>query len=747
MSSSVTRREFIHYSFSAGALLVSAPMLSALAGNHSEGEVNSVARLSPLLKIYQDNSMTFYYPSPEMGQGVDTSLAMLFMEELGGDMDLVSVKPMPYQITRDDEGKVIPVSVPQFSGGSTSISRNYPLLRQAGAGIRQLVLQAAAKRSNQDFGSLKVSQSFVTGGRGLKMSLGSLVELASKETLPDGFEPVLQIRENWKTIGKRRSSTQVHEIVTGQPLYGMDRDYPDAKVALMTRSPFLDGDVKSLDARAALALPGVHAVIQLEMPELEKYYTYLAAGVAVLADDFWTAKKARDLLKIEWHQGPHTEESSESLANQCDELLKSTGQIVKDDGDFEQAVKQAKKLVKRRYKLPLVSHAQLEPQNCIAHVQDDKCKIIGPMQSPGGASRLAAEITGLDRLDIDIEYTRLGGGFGRRLNSDHVAEAVAISKISGMPVKLIWTREDDMAHDFYRPMGHHEVIATIDENDEISGWAHRLAGTPKHYRRNGKKPEELFGADMYVDDFPAGLVTSLRNEYFPAKSGAPQGSWRAPAHTANAFVIQSFLDELAEEIGQDPLQLRLSMLGEPKQFEYGQHGGPTYDTGRMTGVLSKVAAMAKWGKDMPAMHAQGVAGHFTFGGYCAQIAEVELVSDRQYKVNKVFCAIDVGTVINPEGVIAQVEGGINDGLSTAAGQQVLIEGGQIMTENFDTYKMMRIGQSVTEIEVQVINSKAEPAGAGEMGLPPLAPAVANAIRLAGGKRLRSQPFSLEMSLV
>lgn len=743
MNSQLTRRSFLTASLYGGALLLTTPAVPAKTPSRPKiGDISDDAEknLSLLAKIHPDNAITFYYPSPEMGQGVDTSLALLFIEEMGGDMDLVTVEPMPYRIKRDAEGKVTPLSVPQFAGGSTSISRNYGLLRTAGASARQLLLQAAAKKLDQPIASLKANKSWVHGATDKKISFAELIETAAQESLPDDFEAQLKDRKDWHTIGKKRHSSQTHKIVTGQPLYGMDMDYPGAKVALMARSPYLDGEVKTLDASAAKKLPGVHAVVELARPPLDENYTYLAGGVAVIADDFWTAKKARDLLKIEWDKGPHSNESSASLYQQCAELLETQGQIVRDDGDFEQAIKSASKVIKRDYRLPLVSHAQLEPQNCIAHVTDDKCVVIGPFQSPGGASVQAATVTGFDRTEIEIHYTRLGGGFGRRLTSDHVAEAVTISKLSGYPVKLIWTREDDLAHDFYRPMGHHQVIAAVDADGTVSAWSHRLAGTPKHYRR-GRKPEELYDADLYVDDFPAGLVKNLRTEYHLAKSGTPQGSWRAPAHTANAFVIQSFMDELADELGQDPLQLRLQMLGEPQELEYGQHGGPVYSTGRMAGVLKQAARMADWGRDMPAGRALGIAGHFTFGGYCAQVADVELFEDGKFKVHKVFAAIDVGIVINPEGVIAQVEGGINDGLSAAVGQQILVEGGRVVTENFDTYPMLRIADSVTAIDVHIMPSDADPSGVGEMGLPPLAPAVANAIRSAGGRRIRNHPMN------
>ena len=737
MNHQFTRRQFLSLSLVSGSLMVCMPATQSYAARQ---KAEHKSKLTPLVKIYPDNRIKFYSPSPDMGQGVDKSLAMLFLEELDGDMDQVSVEPMRYMITKDAEGKIQAVAVPQFAGGSTSIPRNFTRLREAGAGLRQLIVQAAAKKLGVPADDLKTQSSFVITPSGKRIAYGDLIGLAEQESLPDDFKPQLKNREDWSLIGQEKASVQTRKIITGQPLYGMDMDYPGAKTALISRCPFSDGYVESVNKSAVEKLPGVHAVVVLDRPDLDKYYTYLAAGVAVVADDFWTAKKARDLLQIKWNKGPYQNESTEALNQQCDELLAGQGQIVRDDGDYEAAIKNADRVITRTYHLPLVAHAQMEPQNCIAHVEKDGCTIIGPMQSPGGASRMAAEITGFDRLAIDIRYTRLGGGFGRRLNSDHVAEAVMVSKLSGLPVKLLWTREDDMSHDFYRPMGRHQVVAAVDKQGKVTAWAHRLAGTPKHYRRNGKKPEEMYDADMYIDDFPANLVENLRYEYLLVKCGVPQGSWRAPAHTANAFVIQSFLDELAEETGRDPLQLRLDMLGEARELEYRQHGGPVFDTGRMANVLQQAARMADWGKKMPDGYGLGLSGHFTFGGYCAQVAEVQLLGESKFKVHKVYASIDAGTVIDPAGVREQVEGGINDGLSSALGQAVVFEQGQVVTQNFDTYHMARIADSVPHIEVHIVDSDADPSGVGEMGLPPLSAAVANAIKAAGGKRLRSHPF-------
>lgn len=737
MSTQINRRLFLSYGFAAGALTLAVPVSHLSRAADGEDVDDS---LTPLVKILPDNSAVFFSPSPDMGQGVDTSLAMMFAEEMDLDFDRLRSEPLPLSITRNAEGGIAWKAVPQGAGGSTSTPRNWTLLRRAGAIARQLILQAASKRLGVSANGLRTVRSYVVTDAGQRLSYGSLVEAAARETLPEDFEPVFKSRTDRTVIGSAQKQKVCRAIVTGEPLYGMDMDYSGAKVAMVAHCPYLDGYVQSLDDAAARAVPGVMDIIVLDRPDPAGNYTYLAAGVAVVADSYWAARRGRDALQVTWNRGPYADESSESLDAQCEALLETTGQIVRSDGDYDAAIRAADRTITRRYRLPYVSHAQLEPQNCIADVRPDGATVIGPFQSPGGASRMTAAITGLDRLDIEVRYTRLGGGFGRRLTSDHVAEAVTISKEAGVPVRLMWTREDDMAHDFYRPMGHHEMTAAFDGDGKLTAWAHRLAGTPKYYRRDNVKPEELFGADLYIDDFPAGRVDNLKMEYHVARSGMPQGSWRAPAHTANAFVVQSFLDEIAAELGEDPLDLRLRLLGADEELEYGQHGGPVFSTTRLKGVLRAAAELAGWGRTMPDGSAQGIAGHFTFGGYCALVADVTLGPGGRVQVTRVSGAIDVGTVINRAGVLAQMEGGINDGLSTALGQAVIVRGGRVTTENFDTYPMMRMVDSVPEIDVHIVDSDADPSGMGEMSIPPLAPAVANAIVRAGGARLRVQPF-------
>ncbi|WCL54322.1 xanthine dehydrogenase family protein molybdopterin-binding subunit [Gimibacter soli] len=739
MSFAVNRRELFRYALSGGALLVvgKIPLTrAALAADAAES-------ITPMVEIAPDGAIRFFCPSPEMGQGVMTSVPMIFAEEMDADFARMTVETMPLWLAKDAEGTVNWRVVPQFSGGSTGIPRAWTDVRRLGAATRALFLEAAAKRWGVAATMLKTEQSVVRNpATGDQLGYGDLVADANRIVLPADFEPSFKPRSEWRLLGRPQRDKGLPDIVTGRTVYGLDATYPGVKTVLIARSPWLDGEVRAVDDTAARAVPGVLDIVVLPRPDLDKDYTYLAAGVAVVAETFWAAKKGRDALVIDWDKGPHTDESTRGFDAQCIRLLDGEqGQIVRDDGDVDAALNApGARLFRQRYRQPFVSHAQLEVQNAIAHVKADSTIVIGPFQSPSGASRFAAAFTGHDRLKIEVIVTRLGGGFGRRLTSDHAAEAVFVSKACGMPVKIIWTREDDMAHDHYRPAGHHELVATVDADGRLTSWQHRLASASKYGRRDNVTADQKWTSELFPDDFPAGLADNLRLEYFAAASGMPRGSWRAPGHVANAFAVQSFLDEIAAELGEDPLALRLRLLGEPRELPYEGHGGPVFDTGRLASVLKAVARLGNWGRPMPQGQAQGIAAHFTFGGYCAQIAEVTRRTDGSFRVDKVYAAVDVGTVINPEGVRKQAEGSIIDGLSAAMGQAVLVEGGRVETLNFDTYPLLRMEEAPREIVVEIINSEKDPSGMGEIAIPVTAPAVANALARAGGPRVRSLPF-------
>jgi isoquinoline 1-oxidoreductase beta subunit len=396
-------------------------------------------------------------------------------------------------------------------------------------------------------------------------------------------------------------------------------------------------------------------------------------------------------------------------------------------------------VVEARYRVPFVSHCPLEPQNAFVHVERDRARVIAPVQQPAGAQRIVHHVTGIPRERIEVRMTRVGGGFGRRLSSDYVAEAALVSKATGLPIKLLWTREDDLRHDFFRPFGHHHLLATLDDHGAITGWAQRLASASKYYRRADVKPEDHWTAELYPDDFPARLVTNLRLEWFPVQSGMARGSWRAPAHTANAFVVQSFLDEVAHAAGRDPLELRLALLDGNQELPYDGHGGPTFSPARLAGVLRKAAEAIGWGRNPGPRRGLGLAAHFTFGGYAAHAVEVQVDPAGILRVARVVAAIDCGRPINPLGIEAQMQGGTIDGLSTAIGLEITIEGGGVVQRNFPDYPLLTMA-AAPDVEVHIVPSETDPVGCGEMGIPTVAPALVNAIFAATGRRIRRLPI-------
>lgn len=744
MSAILSRREFLKVVGAGGAVTLG--WVPAYAGTTSATGATTAAGATPagtvplglFIRIEPGNRFVIGSRAPEIGQGVKTALPMIIADELDVRWEDVRVEQMPLRI---DFSATPPrwVYGEQGAGGSTSVTDAWADHRQFGADARALLVAAAARRWSVDAAQLRTREGRVLHPDGRSLAYADLA--ADAAALPALAKPApLKDPKDYRIIGTPTRVTDARDIVTGRAMYGIDTMVDGAFVAVMSRCPYFEGGIESFDDSAARKVPGVVDVVVVPGPKpAEPITANITTGIAVVAKDTWSAMKGREALRIVWSRGPWAGESTAAFDAQCTELLSGTGQVVRANGDFAAARAKAAKVVEATYKVPYVSHAPMEPQNAFVHVERDRCTVIAPMQQPGGVPRLAMNITGLTRDKTSVTMTRVGGGFGRRLTNDFVAEAVHISKATGKPIKLLWTREDDLQTDFYRPAGHHRLVACLDAESRVNGWAHRLASASKYYRRAGVAEDKMFEAEVYVDDFPAGLVDNLTYEWLAVKSGVPRGSWRAPAHYANAFAVQSFIDEVAHATGQDALALRLRMLGEARALDYAQHGGPKFETARLRAVLERVASDIGWGRKLPRGEGLGLACHFTFGGYAAHAFHVAVSPKGELAIRRVVCAVDVGRVINPLGVRAQMEGGTIDGLSTALHQEITVKEGRVVQSNFHDYPLLKMAEAPA-VEVHIVDSAADPKGCGEMGIPTVAPALGNAIFNACGVRVRSLPM-------
>jgi len=518
-----------------------------------------------------------------------------------------------------------------------------------------------------------------------------------------------------------------------------------ALTAVMLRCPFLDGTLDTLDDSEARRVAGVRDVIHIPGPKPdEPLSTHLADGIAVLADNTWAAIKGREQLKVTWKQGPWAKESTSALSATANELLdrNEDGVAVRREGDMAKARKTARYHVQARYEMPFLAHATMEPPGALIDLKQDSALLIASLQSPGGASEMISRLTGIPRNAVEIRMTRAGGGFGRRLENDFVGEAVLIAKAAGKPVKLMWTRDDDLQHDFYRPFGVHALAATLDRRKHVTSWSHYCAATPRPYRENGRQ-RRIFDGCLEPDDFPAGLVANLDKTFFSVPSGMPRGWWRAPIHNFHAFSVQSFVDEIAIATKQDAVKLRLEMLGEPRLIPYSGHGGPNFDTGRLANVLSVCADKIGWNAKRNDGHGVGIACHFTFGGYAAHAFEVS-VARGELMIHRAVCVADVGRVVNPLGAEAQMMGGTIDAVSAALHLAITVKDGEVQQKNFPDYPLLKMAQAPQSVEVHLVESTAEPSGAGEIGVPSAAPALANAIYAATTVRVRKLPILPEL---
>ena len=728
----MNRRTFLQASATAAGGFV----LSFYAGDAPAA--GAEFRPNGYVRIDANGVVTVWAKNPDMGQGIKTGLAMMIAEELDADWSRVRVEQA--DLNRAWYGG-------QGAGGSDGTPSDGPLGQRAGAIARAMLVTAAASRWGVSAAECETA-SGVVHHRASKRSLGYGVLAAAAAALPVPKDAPLKDPSRYAIIGRRTRGVDTPKIVRGQPIYGLDARVPGMLFAVIEKCPVHGGRPSAVDSRAALTIPGVKRVLTIEGAVNP---THLRPGVAVIATSTWAAMKGRESLHVTWDEGPGTNESSETLRTQFRELAGRPGKRLADRGDVDTAFDQAATKVDAVYEAPFLAHATLEPQNCVARVTGDRCEIWGPLQMPTSGSEVVAGVLGIPTENVTIHMTRIGGGFGRRLMSDYAAEAAVISRAIGAPVQVVWSREDDMRHDYYRPAGYHHVRAGLDARGQLAVWHHHLITTSRNTYRRGPNPEdtETYGLIAPVNpdpkkqfdyDFQPTLIPNCRVEYTEAQTSVATGAWRAPSHNFNAFVIESVIDELAHAAHADPLALRAAYYGTKKDFPYEGMETSVFDPARLKGVMMLAAERAGWGSRPPAGRARGIAVHYTFGSYAAEVAEVSVDSKNRLRVHRVVAAVDVGIAVNPLSVEAQTQGGIIDGLSAAMFGAITIERGRVQQATFDDYPLLR-HRDAPQIEVHIVPSTERPTGFGEIALPPIAPAVGNAIHAATGRRIRRLPFS------
>jgi len=734
------RRSFLSFSaLTGGGLLLGFHAGSSSAQTAELGQPTdaSLGEFSPnaFLRIAADGSVTIVAHKPDMGQGVTTSIPMILAEEL--DVD--------WQTVKLDIGRADPAFGNQLSGGSRSVPNSYDSMRRMGATARAMFVTAAAQTWGVPEAELTTASGAVThASSGRKASYGELVAKAKTLPVPPANSVPLKDPKDFKLLGTRVGNYQNPDIVTGKPLFGIDQKVPGMLHAVYQKCPVFGGKVVSADLDKIKTLPGVKDAFVIEGTS---NLVGLMPGVAIVADSTWSAISARRQLEVTWDEGDHANDSSIEFAKQAAELgAKPEGMsVVRNDGDTSGALAAAAKVIEANYSYPLIAHACLEPMNTLAHVQGDRAELWSPCQEPAGAARAASAATGIPADKIKVNVARMGGAFGRRWFAGFAAEAAAISQKVGAPVKLTWTREDDMRHDEYRPGGFHHFKGGIDASGKLVAWQNHYVtfGTMGRSPGGGESLQAGIGAGLDGGQFPGAFVPNFRTVQSLLNCRIPMGPWRCPGNNAFGFAIQGFIDELAHAAGKDPLQFRIELLNTPPLRSGGSGRGGNFDAGRARGVLQLAAEKAGWGsKRFERGQGAGIAFHFSHQGYVAYVAEVTVSQAGKWKVDRVVAAVDVGRqIVNLSGAEGQIQGSIIDALSAAKYQEVVLERGRMVKGNFAEYPMLRINEAPTKIEVHFLKSDNNPTGLGEPGIPPLAPAVANAIFVATGKRIREFPFS------
>ncbi len=721
------RRSFVKLAAMAGGGLIlgyyARPAGAAEIGKPDEEKVDGVFIPNAFIRIAPDGSVTVYSARPEIGQGIKTSLPMVVAEELGVDWKDVTVITAPVNGSFGN----------QSAGGSTSTPQSYTLMRKAGATARTMLTEAAAETWG-----VPASECVAGGGMvrhtptGRTLSFGALVAKASALPVPPEDTVVLKDPRDFTLLGSRVGGVDNPRIVTGQPLFGIDQARPGMVYAVYQKSPVWGAHPLGANLDEVKALPGVVDAFILDRTVPADRLTGLVPGVAIVADSTWSAFSARRQLKVQWGEGRLPDSSWDDFAAQAKAISAAAPGApnvteVRRDGDVDQAFLGADKVVEASYSYPFISHANLEPQNCLAHVHGDRAEIWAPTQNPEALRKLVASVLGFAPENVEVNLTRIGGGFGRRLDSDFAAEAAAISQKLQAPVKLTWDRTDDLQHDHFRPGGFHFMKGAVDSKGKLSAW---------------RSHHVHFGAALGADEFPARFAPNYLLLASKLDNDIPQGPWRAPGSNTFAWTICCFLDEMAHAAGRDPVEFNIDVLGDKDLLPGTGPRGRPYNAARMRNVVRQVAEKSGWGKAMPRGSGMGLGYFFSHQGYIAEVAEVTVSPSGSLKVDRVVAAVDVGSqIVNLSGAENQVQGSIIDGLSAAWRQELDIQKGRVVQSNFHDYTMLRITDAPRDIEIHFLKTDYPPTGLGEPALPPLAPAVFNAIFAATGKRVRQLPIS------
>ncbi|MCC7461802.1 MAG: xanthine dehydrogenase family protein molybdopterin-binding subunit [Gammaproteobacteria bacterium] len=740
-----TRREFLVASTAVGGGLLLAATVplavrSAQIVGRGTGSAGDTHPLTIYARIAPTGLVTIFAPNPEMGQGTKTALPMIFAEELDVAWKDVVIEMADYQGGAMGN---------QSSGGSFSTPSNWLPLRRAGAAGRQMLITAAAGIWGVSPSECSAAASRVTHrASGRSLGYGELAERAAALPVPDLNAVVLKDESTFSIIGTSVVDPDKARIVTGAQRFGIDVKVPGMKYAVFHKGPVFDAEVKSANIDAIRAMPGVSHVFvlrgaarQLEGPPDKQGLAIddgLRGGVAIVAATWWHANRARQQLQVEWDEGPHRADSTQGFDAEAERLFKQAPQSsLRVYGDPQGALQQAAKVVRASYAYPLLAHATLEPQNCVAAVKDGKVEIWAPTQNPAPGRAGVAKALGVAPDDVTLHMMRCGGGFGRRLANDYMIEAAVIAKQIGAPVQVLWSREDDMQHDFYRCAGYHDFTAGLDADGRLIAWRDHFVGLARteHFHR------------MTIPDaraFPAGFVPNFALEASRIPFNVPLGPLRAPGDNAFAFVFQSFLDEVAHAAGRDPLEFQIELLRRPLPGEGSGKGGMPFGPGfiatRMITVLERVRAMSDWNKrgNLPPGSGMGVACYWSHLGYVAQVHQVSVTAG-SVNVARVWVAVDIGRhIINPTNAEHQVTGSVLDGISAATGQQITLAGGRVVQSNFHDFPLLR-NRNLPAFEVEFVRSDYAPTGLGEPAHPSAIPALCNAIFAASGQRVRRLP--------